>query len=100
MMAIQGEPTGTKFNSNTSALTATYTVNTDIAAPTVVYLNTEYWYPDGYGYDIVANGALVSSKQYTVDATDPQRLSITITDKALAKAKITITVNAKPANGT
>ena len=99
-MATQGEPTAMNFNSDTSAFTGTYTVNTDITAPTVVYLNSEYWYPNGYTYTLTANGTKPASKQYTVDATDPQELSITFTDKALAGKVVTIAVTAKSGRGT
>lgn len=100
MMATQGQPTAMNFNSATSAFAASYTVDTGIAAPTVVYLNTEYWYPNGYTYTLAANGSKPASKQYTVDSTDPQRLSITFTDKKLSKAVVTITVTAKSGRGT
>jgi hypothetical protein len=99
-MATQGEPTGMTFDSKTSFFSSTYTVNTSIAAPTVVYLNTEYWYPNGYTYTLTANGVTPASKQYTVDSTDPQRLSITFTDKALHGQIINIAVTPKAGNGT
>lgn len=88
------------FDSKTAFFSSKYTVNTSIAAPTVVYLNTEYWYPDGYTYTLTANGVKPASKQYTVDSTDPQRLSITVTDKALQGNVINIEVTPKAGNGT
>lgn len=83
MMATQGRLTGMDFNSTTSAFVGEFTVDTSITAPTVTYLNSEYWYPNGYTYTLMVNGKAPASKQYTVDVTDPQRLSIQFTDKAL-----------------
>jgi len=100
IMATQGEPTAMNFNSDTSAFAGAWTVNTDIKAPTVVYLNSEYWYPNGYTYTLSVNGAKPASKQYTVDATDPQRLSITFTDKALQGKVVALSVTAKSGRGT
>merc|ERR1712166_683669 len=69
MMATQGEPalSGTTFNSDTSAFSATYTVN----------------------------GKAPASKQYTVDVTDPQRLTIQFTDKSLNGKVVKLAVVAK-----
>jgi len=97
MMATQGEPalSGTTFNSDTSAFSATYTVNTGITAPSVTYLNSEYWYPKGYTWNMTINGKAPATKQYTVDVTDPQRLTIQFTDKSLNGKVVKLNVVAK-----
>jgi len=46
-MATQGVSTFMNFNTLTGTYKADFTVNTAIDAPTVIYLNEEYYYPNG-----------------------------------------------------
>ena len=83
-MATQGVPTLNHFDASTGRLDARFTLDTMVDAPTVIYLNEEYWYPNGYTYQIMVEGAEAPIRAYFVDATDKQRLAIKFNDHSLA----------------
>jgi len=58
------------FETTNSNLTAIYTVDTSIDAPTVLYLNTQYWYPDGYQYKITIDGEDPPEGSYHLNVED------------------------------
>lgn len=51
-MATQGQLTSMLFDTTTAAYETSYIADTSITAPTVVYLNADYWYPSGYNYAV------------------------------------------------
>lgn len=57
------------FDTKNSDFFAEFKVNTDISAPTVVYLSQEYWYLNGYDYDIVEKSSdkILTGAQVKID---------------------------------
>lgn len=53
LQATQGILTLQNFNDKNGEFFAEFKVNTDINAPTIVFLNQQYWYPNGYDYEII-----------------------------------------------
>ena len=53
--ATQGTPLTLNFDTTSSNFIATFTVNTSITLPTVVYANTEYYYPNGHSIVVTDN---------------------------------------------
>jgi len=52
MQATQGVPTYQNFNSDSGEFVGEYIVDTDIEAPTRIYTNREYWYPEGVDIEV------------------------------------------------
>ena len=53
LQATQGILTLQNFNDKNGEFFAEFKVNTDINAPTIVFLDQQYWYPNGYDYEII-----------------------------------------------
>ena len=62
----QGTPTSMDFNENNSHFSLTYTVDTSIDAPTVIYANQEYYYPTGYDLYLKSGNKLVPTTSYAL----------------------------------
>ena len=70
LMATQGTPTLMHFETSNANFTAIYTINTDIDAPTIIYLNKQYWYPNGYDHSIKIDGEDPPVGSYSFDTTE------------------------------
>jgi hypothetical protein len=87
LMSTQGVPTYQNFDMKTSNFSATFEVNSSINAPTVVYLNQKYYYPEGFNYtlSVPADFDLSDSRYIKFQITDPttngSQVSIKITKK-------------------
>lgn len=75
------------FDMDSSDFEAEFTANFDINAPTVVYVNQPYYYPDGYNYTISA-----SEDQIRVDVTDSRYLKVWVTDEDLHGETVKINI--------
>jgi len=95
LMATQGVPTLNAFDTETAGLIANWTLDANVDAPTVLYLNSEYWYPNGYTYTVSVDGTDAPTTAYTVDATDKQRLAIQFTEPSYDQKTVSVTVTAK-----
>ena len=95
LMATQGVPTLNAFDTETAGLIANWTLDANVSAPTVLYLNSEYWYPNGYTYTVSVDGTDAPTTAYTVDATDKQRLAIQFTEPSYDQKTVSVTVTAK-----
>jgi len=69
-MVTQGVPTFQGFNTYTGVFKAEFTVDTSIDAPTVVYLNEEFYYPKSYRVQFEADGNPVNESQVNVDTSE------------------------------
>lgn len=67
LTATQGVPTFQNFNMDTSEFNADFTVNTSIEAPTVLYLNKQYYYPNGVNIEFTdkQTGIQLRADQFT-----------------------------------
>ena len=54
------------FNENNCHFSLTYTVDTSIEAPTVLYMNQEYYYTTGYDLVLKSGGQLVPTTSYSL----------------------------------
>ena len=54
-MATQGVPWIMSFYPESGEFVCKYTIESAIDAPTVIYLNTDYWYRYGYTYDLTVD---------------------------------------------
>jgi len=83
--AIQGVPVSMTFHSDTSLFTLTYELNTSIQAPTIIYLNEEWYYPNGFNIDLVPSNLATYQKARTnyleITGTQSGTLTVTITAK-------------------
>jgi len=58
------------FNVTTADYTSTFTYNSDINAPTVIFASEEYYYSAGYLLTVSAGGSELDSGSYSVDSTE------------------------------
>ena len=72
---------------DTSYFTAEFLVDTEIPAPTVVFVNQPYYYPNGF--EFIVSGA---GDAYEVDFSDSRYIKFRITEACLKGAKIKIEV--------
>jgi hypothetical protein len=73
LKATQGVPLIMNFNHETGQFFAKIDINHDIKAPTVIYTNDMYWYPDGFDYIIADTfrDRKLGPKQVKIDTSDP-----------------------------
>ena len=57
----QGTLLSQNFNTNNSQFIAWIKVNTSVEAPSEIYLNTQYWYPDGFEILITQDGKQIGA---------------------------------------
>ena len=76
------------FNTTTGNFRGTFILDTSIDAETVVYVNTEYWYPDGF-HVIFYDGYKIIKQEYGFDGA---HISFKIEDKNLNGHEITVFV--------
>jgi hypothetical protein len=87
------------FDTVTATFKSRYTLSKAVTGATVVYLNDEYWYPNGFDYTVEINDEAAPSGSYTADTTDPTRLSIMFpADTTYDGKQISINVTAKLAD--
>jgi hypothetical protein len=55
-MTTQGVPTTFDFNTYTGEFKADFTIDTSVDAPSVMYLNKEFFYPHGYNVSLHIDG--------------------------------------------
>lgn len=92
VQAFQGEGKSMRFDTNTGRFTTNYYLDTSIQAPTVIYLNEEYWYSNSYKVTVDANH---SSDNYTI-RKHKNRLEIQFDENAQStKVSLTITAPTK-----
>jgi len=83
------------FNTNSGNFKARYTLNKAVTGPTVVYLNEDYWYPNGYAWIVEIDGEEAPKDSFTFDTSDVTRLSITFAaDTTYDGKQISISVKA------
>ena len=83
LMYTQGVLTSQKFNTETAGLEASFTYDAQIAKPTVIYQNNEYWCGEaGCGCTISQNGQELPSTSYTTKIDEDLFTSFLITDTA------------------
>ena len=85
--AIAGTPQIMKFSPDTSVFEFEYTIDINISKPTEIYLNQKMHYPDGY--TVTFNHP--SWATYS-PITPTNYISITLTDKAIDKQSLQITI--------
>lgn len=95
LMATQGVPSHMHFATETGAFTAKFTLEVTVDAPTIVYLNEDYWYPNGYDFHVFVEGVQAPSSAYTIDVSNKKYLSIKFSETSYSGQTITINVNAK-----
>ena len=86
LMYTQGVITSLKFDTTTSKLSASFTVNTDIQEPTVIYQSSEYWCTqvDGCQCEYSRAGVSLSAETFTeIEYVDKNYTSFTIVDTSL-----------------
>ena len=76
-----------------------FTLDKAVKGATVVYVNGDYWYPHGYNYTVEVNDTAVPATDYTVDITDPTRLSILFPADTTHDGK-QVTINVTPKTAT
>ena len=82
-MATQGVQTFQNFNTYTGVFKADFTIDTTIDAPTVVYLNQQYFYPDGVVVSLHVDGEKVNASQVQIDFSDTRYYTFQVTDELL-----------------
>lgn len=92
--ATQGVPTKFDFDMATGAFEAEYTVDTSIAAPTVMYTSQQFYYPNGKKVTVSADGEMLTADQVSYSELDDNHTSITITDSTLNGKTINVSVAA------
>jgi hypothetical protein len=65
-----------EFSTVSAKYSTRYTLNAAVKGATVIYCNADYWYPTDYTYTVEVNDTAVPTTDYTVDVTDPTRLTI------------------------
>ena len=68
----QGTLKALKFDYKTAQFTASFTVDTSVSQPSVIYWNDEYWYTNGINFSVTdASGtSLVQGTDYTLDLSE------------------------------
>lgn len=69
-MATQGVPTFQGFNTYTGVFKADFTVDTSIDAPTVIYLNKEFYYPKSFRVHFEVDGNPIDESQFDIDTSE------------------------------
>lgn len=86
------------FQTNDGNYSGRFTLDKSVKGATVVYLNGDYWYPHGYDHTIEIDGTAVPAADYTLDVSDPTRMSILFpADSAHDGKHVTVNVTAKAA---
>ena len=97
MQSTQGVLVSMKFNDTTSNFDATFKVDTSINAPSVLYWNTQYWYPSGISIVVTDSqgGMLTDDKDYVVDHTLGSQVHLTIVNTELNGTNINVSVKSQ-----
>lgn len=89
-------PTKIVFDTASGLFKGTFTVDTTIAKPTIVYKSDEYYYPNGYTHSVTdSNGTIIGASDLTISNSTPNYLEIQITNSNLNGKNLTITITAK-----
>lgn len=89
----QGTLESVNFNKITKVLKATFTLDTTIQAPTVVYFNQEYTYISGITLSLLSStgSVLVEGSDFTVDrASEDNYWKVQVTNEAYHKQSVTL----------
>jgi len=79
----QGELLSLSFNSTTALFNASFQVDTSIAAPTVLYYSTEYWYSDGSVLEVeTAAGQALTRNDYELRFPSENHLTVQVVNPA------------------
>jgi hypothetical protein len=80
------------FNTKNADFFAEINVNTLIDAPTEIYLSPEYWYPNGFDYELVDTYTdhILTGKQVTIDKSDPRVLKFQVHDEFVKTVQVHI----------
>jgi len=87
--AIAGNPQSMEFDPNDGYFTLIYYVNTSIKAPTEIYVNTRYYYPNGYTVHIAP------AELATYEVIDQYHIRIIHTSAAYDGAQLTVYIGGK-----
>jgi len=73
-MATQGTLTLQSFSTENADFYCEYTLNQN-HGPTQIYVNAQYWYPNGFDYEIIdkENSKIINENQYQLFNTDDSR---------------------------
>jgi hypothetical protein len=63
------------FATETGKFDGSFTLDKSVKGATVVYLNADYWYPNGYDYTVAIDDGHKGA-DFTIDVTDPTRLTV------------------------
>eukprot|EP01102_Stenamoeba_stenopodia_P008003 TRINITY_DN2266_c0_g1_i1.p1 TRINITY_DN2266_c0_g1~~TRINITY_DN2266_c0_g1_i1.p1 ORF type:complete len:535 (-),score=83.50 TRINITY_DN2266_c0_g1_i1:97-1647(-) len=85
--AVAGEIVTYKFAPETSTFTLVYFTNTTITEPTEIYLNENWYYPNGYSVDLMPESAL----SWTSPSTNLVWVTPTPTTNSGVEVQVTIT---------
>ena len=85
LQATQGIPVYMKFNVADALFHAIFVLDTAIQAPTLVYWNQEYWYPNGFTHSLVSGSQTVLTEKvdYELDLATLGYAKIKILNSAL-----------------
>ena len=63
-----------------------------MSAPTVIYTNTDYWYPNGYKVEIADTftDRLLVARQVNIDRSDPRNFKFQVLDKYVKQVTVNI----------
>ena len=97
MMSTQGVLRSMQFNTESSNFESSFDVNTSIQQPSVLYYNSQYWYPNGFNI-VLYNSyelPLTEGRDYTLDISQPNYLKFTIINSSLNGQSVTIQLTPK-----
>jgi hypothetical protein len=95
-MQTQGTPTEMNFSTETAKFEGNFRLDKSVKGATVVYLNADYWYPNGYDYTVAVDD-VHKGADFTVDVSDPTRLTVLFDADTIHDGKlVTITAQPKP----
>lgn len=83
-----------RFNLETASFSGSFSVDTSISQPSILYWNKEFWYQEGIMLNLydTHNRELISGKQFIVDTSTQNYIKFQITDESLNNQLIYISV--------
>jgi hypothetical protein len=82
------------FSTVSGKFSGSYKVDAKVKGPTVVYLNADYWYPNGYDFTLAIDDAHKGA-DFTTDQSDPTRLVVTFPADTIHDGKM-VYITAEP----
>ena len=92
MQYTQGVLTKQSFDVDTSEFNVEFTATTSIKAPSVAYLSSDYYYQDGFSFEVTdEDGQALADSAFTAKA-EGNSLEVTVTDPAYDGKTVKIAV--------